>query len=147
MAFEPITTQEQLDKFIGERLAREREKYADYDALKAKAADVDKISADFEQRITALNQAVTDKDTKIKELESKNTEYATAAVKMRICSDYGLPLSMADRLRGANEDEIRKDAESLRGYFVRPVDVPKKDADTLPKGNAELLNMLKTIKG
>lgn len=39
MSFEPITTQEDLDKIVGARLAREREKFADYDALKAAAAE------------------------------------------------------------------------------------------------------------
>lgn len=41
--FEPITTQEQLDSVLRERLRRAREKavepYADYEDLKTKAAD------------------------------------------------------------------------------------------------------------
>ncbi|GAB3988853.1 hypothetical protein [Nocardioides marmoraquaticus] len=40
--FEPITSQEELDRRIGPRLAREREKYSDYDDLKAKAEQFDK---------------------------------------------------------------------------------------------------------
>lgn len=41
--FEPITSQEDLDRKLGQRLAREREKFADYDDLKKKAADFDKL--------------------------------------------------------------------------------------------------------
>ena len=41
MAFKPIETQEDLDIIVGERLKREREKYADYEALKEKAAKYD----------------------------------------------------------------------------------------------------------
>lgn len=40
-AFEPITSQEDLDKRIGPRLQREREKFSDYDDLKRKAAEFD----------------------------------------------------------------------------------------------------------
>lgn len=40
--FEPITSQEELDRRLGARLAREREKFADYDDLKQKAAEHDK---------------------------------------------------------------------------------------------------------
>ncbi|WP_108869942.1 hypothetical protein [Tessaracoccus timonensis] len=35
--FQPITSQEQLNALLGDRLARERTKFADYDKLKAKA--------------------------------------------------------------------------------------------------------------
>ncbi len=38
---EKTFTQGEMDAIIGERLAREREKYADYDILKAKAAKFD----------------------------------------------------------------------------------------------------------
>ena len=44
--FTPITTQEQFDAAIGERLKREREslakKYGDYDALKQKTDDYER---------------------------------------------------------------------------------------------------------
>lgn len=41
-AFAAITTQADLDRIIGGRIAREREKFADYEAIKAKAAEHDK---------------------------------------------------------------------------------------------------------
>ncbi|HEY9353398.1 MAG TPA: phage scaffolding protein [Nocardioides sp.] len=44
--FAPITSQEELDRRIGPRLAREREKYADYNDLKAAKAEYDKLIAD-----------------------------------------------------------------------------------------------------
>ncbi len=39
---EKTFTQTELDAIIGDRLARERQKYGDYDSLKAKAAEYDK---------------------------------------------------------------------------------------------------------
>ena len=44
---EPVTTQEQLDKIVKDRLEREREKvrseFSDYDDLKAKAEKLDEL--------------------------------------------------------------------------------------------------------
>lgn len=42
-AFTPITSQEEWDRAIGERLARERAKYADYDELRTRAARADEL--------------------------------------------------------------------------------------------------------
>ena len=57
-AFTPITTQEDLDKVIGARLARERDKYADYDDLKAAASKL----ADAEARLAQIDaQAALEK--------------------------------------------------------------------------------------
>ena len=39
--FKPIDSQEDLDRIIEKRLARERAKFADYEEVKAKAAKVD----------------------------------------------------------------------------------------------------------
>ena len=57
-AFTPITTQEDLDKVIGARLARERDKYADYDDLKDAASKL----AEAEARLAQIDaQAALDK--------------------------------------------------------------------------------------
>ena len=45
-AFEPITSQDEFDKRLAARLQRERSKFADYDDLKSKVANLDKITAD-----------------------------------------------------------------------------------------------------
>lgn len=53
--FEAITSQEQLDKILGTRLAREREKYADYETLREKAAAHDKA---LEEAMSEQEKAV-----------------------------------------------------------------------------------------
>ena len=40
--FTAITTQEELDTIVKARLAREKEKYADYDQLKTRVSDLEK---------------------------------------------------------------------------------------------------------
>ena len=59
--FTPITTQEQLDKVIGERIAGVKAKYEGFDDYKKKAEDYDalKVKSDgFEQQIVALNKEI-----------------------------------------------------------------------------------------
>lgn len=59
--FTPITTQEQLDKVIGERIAGVKAKYEGFDGYKKKAEDYDALKAKsdgFEQQIAALNKEI-----------------------------------------------------------------------------------------
>ena len=41
--FKPITSQDDLNRIIGERVARAKAKYADYEDVKAKAARLDEL--------------------------------------------------------------------------------------------------------
>lgn len=41
--FQPITSQEALDKLVGERIAGVKKKYADYDEIRSKATEFDKL--------------------------------------------------------------------------------------------------------
>lgn len=61
--FAPITSQEEFDRALGARLHAERSKYADYDDLKGKAAEFDKL-ADAQK--TELQRA-TDEATAAKQ--------------------------------------------------------------------------------
>jgi len=115
--FTPITTQEEFDAAIKERLTRDREaqakktaeKYADYDDLKAKNADYEKQIAGFTEQL----KGVEEKDKRIAELEGSVKKYETSALKARIAHETGLDYSLAARLSGESEDEIRADAKSL----------------------------------
>ena len=49
-------TQAELDRIVGQRLAEERAKFADFDALKAKAAKFDEIDAASKTEVERLTQ-------------------------------------------------------------------------------------------
>ena len=49
--FEPLTSQEALDRIVTSRLARERAKYADYEELKGKAARLDQLEAESKSEL------------------------------------------------------------------------------------------------
>lgn len=99
-AFAPITTQEELDKVIGARLARERDKYADYDDLKAAAS---KLAA-AEARLSQIDaQAALDK------------------IRNDVAQEAGVP---ADLLRGSTKDELTAHASALAEALKARPSVP-----------------------
>nr|DAY24960.1 MAG TPA: Major head protein [Caudoviricetes sp.] len=99
-AFAPITTQEELDKVIGARLARERDKYADYDDLKAAASKL----AEAEARLSQIDaQAALDK------------------IRNDVAQEAGVP---ADLLRGSTKDELTAHASALAEALKARPSVP-----------------------
>ena len=99
-AFTPITTQEELDKVIGARLARERDKYADYDDLKAAASKL----ADAEARLAQIDaQAALDK------------------IRNDVAQEAGVPAGL---LRGSTKDELAAHASALAEALKAQPSVP-----------------------
>lgn len=66
--FTPIATQDELDRRVGERLARERAKFADYDELKAKAAKLDEVEAANKSELQKAQDAIAERDAKLADL-------------------------------------------------------------------------------
>ena len=105
-------TQAELDRVVGERLARERSRYSDYDQLKSAA---DELAELREKQATesekALKAAAKDTESKVRgELEPRMTRLEVAIAK-------GLPedlaakvLSAAKRLVGTTREELEADA-------------------------------------
>lgn len=115
--FTPITTQEQFDAAIGERIKRERDtlskKYADYEDLKTKVTDYEKQIGDLSKTIEDSDKKYASYDKTLAELQGKVKGYETSSVKMRIAHENGIPFELANRLSGDTEEDIRKDAETL----------------------------------
>lgn len=57
--FKPPASQEELNKLIGERVDRERKKYADYKDLQTKAAEYDKLADANKSEIEKANEKAT----------------------------------------------------------------------------------------
>lgn len=118
--FKTITTQEEFDAAIGERIKREKEtlakKYEGYmspsdfaEKEKASKAAYDELKGKFDK----LQKDAEGHDKAMQELNAKLKGYETDSVKTRIAHEAGLPYEMAKRLTGETEEEIKKDAEAL----------------------------------
>lgn len=66
--FKAITSQEELDRRVGDRLARERAKFADYDDMKKKAERLDEVEAASKTELQKALDAVAERDAKLAEL-------------------------------------------------------------------------------
>ena len=138
VAFTPITTQEELNSVIKDRLERERSKFEGYETYKQKAKEFDslkKTSDGFEQTIAQLNKLI-DGDEKtpgykkqIETLQAQVKKYESDSVKTRIALESGLPYALAQKLSGDTEDAIRQDAKNLAGYLKGPQVAPAASND------------------
>lgn len=95
-------TQSEVNALIKDRLAREREKYADYDELKAKAqaaegsqSQLDKI----EQQLAAM------------QTRAENAERET--MRREVADELGLTPRQAKRLHGKTRDELLDDGKEM----------------------------------
>ncbi len=71
---------------------------------------------------------------KLKEYEGKLSQYERAALIRKIADEVGLPASLADRLQGGTEDELKADALKLLELVPQK---PKLKTDPTNPGNAE----------
>lgn len=129
--FKPITTQEEFNSALHDRIQREKNQR---DKLNTQIAD--------------LTKSLSDRDRSIEELNAKVAKYETASVKSRIAAEAGLPGEFAERLTGEDEKAWKKDAENLARYFKNR-SYPRKETEE-PAGNPEqneMKNLLRKLRG
>lgn len=115
-----VFTQAEVDRIVGDRVTRERAKYADYDELKTKAGQ----ATTAEERIAALEQKLS--TTEASALRTR------IAAKFSISTEPGKDDSPSDAdlfLTGADEATLTKQAERLAGRVADR----KKQGNVAPK--------------
>lgn len=103
-------TQAEMDAIIGDRLKRERAKYSDYDDLKAKATAYDAVEEANKSDLQKANEKAESLQAQLDALTKANQE---RELRERISSETGVP---ANLLRGGNEDDLRAQAEGIKGF-------------------------------
>jgi len=129
-------TQEELERILSERLKREREKYKDYDELKKAAEELKKIKESQMSEQEKLQMRLAEIEREKLERERELAELKTALVKQKVLTELGLPLSLADRIFGETEEEIRQDAEELKKLLGLQANT-KVGAPTNPAGGKQ----------
>lgn len=121
--FKKIETQEDLDKIIEARLARQKEsitsEYSDYEQLKTRNAELEANVATLQATIDGSSKTSKAWEQEKADLNAKIAGYETANLKQKIAIQAGLPLDLADRLTGENEEALKADAERFSG-FIKP---------------------------
>lgn len=106
--FKPITSQDELNEALKDRLARERAKFKDYGDLKAKAAKLDELEA--------ANQTEAERAAaKVAELEQRLASVQAESTRLRVASTHGI--TDADDIRlfltGTDEETLTEQAKRL----------------------------------
>ena len=120
MTFKTIETQEELDKIIKDRIDRVNEKYADYDQLKSRNEELTAENSALQTTVSETSEKVKGFDQEKADMMAKISGFETSKLRTQIALKHGLPIDLADRLQGDNEEAITKDAERLSG-FMKPV--------------------------
>lgn len=130
--FKAIETQEELDKIIEARLARQKETF------EKQLSDLEKTqqtNAELQKALEDAKNSTSDYEKQVSDLNSKVAGYELSNLKTKIALQNGLPLSWADRLKGDDEESLQADAQSLAPEVStgsNAVEVPLKDTDPAP---------------
>jgi hypothetical protein len=119
-AYKPPASQEDLDRIISDRLTRERGKYADYDSLRAAAAELAKLKdaqkSDAERQADLLAKLTAERD-----------QLAARDLRRQIADAKGLPAESVDLLTGSTREEIETAADKLAALIGRKAGPEKPD--------------------
>jgi hypothetical protein len=106
--FKAITSQDDLNRVIDDRLKRERAKYADYKDLKTKATEYDKLQAATQ---TEAEKAAA----RVAELEKQLQNTQAETTRLRVATEHGI--TDADDIRlfltGTDEETLTEQAKRL----------------------------------
>lgn len=153
--FMPITTQAEFDAAIADRLSRQEKTITARFEGAMQSADVEKLKTGYENTIAGLKKQIEEAGVReaesakqLTELNSRIKGYETDSVKTRIALELGLPYQMAGRLTGETEEDIRRDAEALRGMMSqgRPVAPLAKEPDGVRNADEALRGLLSNMK-
>ena len=119
--FVAITSQEQLDAVIGDRLKRSEEKwqkkyegYISPDDFTAKTSELQKQLTDATNALDGINKKAAGYEKDIADRDSKIKGYEVSAMKHRIAHESGLSYDAVDFLQGSDEDTIRASADKFK---------------------------------
>lgn len=132
--FKVISTQEEFDAAIADRLQRQKEtieaKYEDYEQLVDENKNLKQALADSKSALEKTNADMSSLATQLEDLTGKVSEYEIEKLKTTIALQNGIPYNLASRLVGTTEDEISKDAKSFASMVSQTTQVaPLRDPE------------------
>ena len=115
--FKAITTQEEFDSMVKERLDRQAKKTAD-EVKKSfegwlSPDDVKKATAELEKKLAEKEGKLTESKAAFDKLTAEKKALELDRAREAAARDAGLPFELAGRLSGDTADELKADAEAL----------------------------------
>lgn len=144
MDFTPIETQEQFDSMVKERVERAKKsavkemetQLKDLEQTKEQLATKDSEIEALKAKINAFEGEKKTSDESYHAMEKELSELKLKALKTQIALDNNIPLDMADRIKGEDEEAMRADAEKLASFVSKRV-APSYKPEEAPKDPTE----------
>lgn len=122
--FKTIETQEELDAIIKERLSRADKTYeARIEELETRNKELEAENVAFKTTIEETSESSKNWEQEKADYQKQIDTYKTAQLKQSIALKAGLPLDLADRLTGDDEETLKADAERFSS-FIKPSTPP-----------------------
>ncbi|MDO4800615.1 MAG: DUF4355 domain-containing protein [Prevotellaceae bacterium] len=119
--FSAITTQEELDAVIGDRLRRSEEKwqkkfegFMSPDDVTAKTSELEKQISDLTNALDGANKKAAAHEKELAERDSKIKGYELSATKHKVAHELGLAYDAIGFLQGEDEESIKASGEALK---------------------------------
>lgn len=148
--FKAITSQEDFDKAVARRVARERKKYDGFEDFKTKAEQFDKLEAEKGSDIEKLTRRAEKAEQELAGLKDKLTKAERNELVRDIADEMGLPKKLAKRVQGDSEEDIRADIEDLLEGLPKTektVEAKEGDGDKKPPSQKPKPRMTFTTTG
>ncbi len=128
--FSPITSQEDLNKILDARLKREREKFADYKDVKAKASKLDEIEQSNKSEIDKAMDRVTKAEAEVAQVPAKVAE----GLREHLISLHKIPADDAELFLTATDPAVLlKQVDRLIARGVEAADARRKTGNHVPR--------------
>lgn len=111
---ERMFTQAEVNAIVADRLTRERAKYADYDNLKAKAAQVDEADQASKAELEAANARA---DGLQKQLDEIHRASELRSIREKVAAETGVPVNL---LTFDTEEDCTRQAAEIRKFSDPP---------------------------
>lgn len=102
-----LFTQDELNAIVNDRLGREKAKYGDYEAMKAKAAKLDEIEEASKSELQKANEKATALEDELKTLKKANE---IRSIRDEVAKEMNVP---ANLLTAETKEDCMVQAKSL----------------------------------
>mgnify|MGYP003296209038 CR=1 FL=1 len=151
--FTAITSQEQLDAVIGDRLKRSEEKwkqryegYLSPDEFATKTSEMEKQLNEANAGLEEANKKIATHEKELADRDNKIKGFEISALKHKAAADAGLSLDAVDFLKGEDEETIKASADkfkALMGKNHSPLDFKHEPA--LDDKNASIKKLAQSL--
>lgn len=117
-AGEKTYTQDEINKIVQDRVARERAKYEGYEDFKEKAAKFDEMEEANKSELQKAQEKVAEYEKKINAMEKEKNIHE---MRTKVAQEKGIPV---DLLTGETEEACNAQADAIKNYATQSTGYP-----------------------